>query len=62
MSEFAETKKNCSVCNAKSKGGRSKTQLSFVDSHETNLWESVWWAWLQPFAGCIDLKCCKFLA
>ena len=22
--------------------------------------ESVWWAWPQPFARFIDLKCCKF--
>ena len=39
-----------------------KTQRKFVDSHESSVRELVWWAWLQPFAKCIDLKCCKFLA
>ena len=39
-----------------------KIQHSFVESHESSVEESVWWAWLQPFARCIDLKCCKFLA
>ena len=29
-----------------------KMQHSFIDSHESSVggWESVWWAWLQPFA------------
>ena len=39
-----------------------KIQHSFVDSYENSVGESVWWAWPQPFARCIDLKCCKFLA
>ena len=39
-----------------------KTQCSFVDNHESSVGESVWWAWPQPLARCIDLKCCKFLA
>ena len=39
-----------------------KTQCSFVDSHESSVGESVWWAWPQPFTRCIDLKCCRFLA
>ena len=38
----------------------AKTQRRFVDSHESSVGELVWWAWLQPFARCIDLKCCKF--
>ena len=37
-----------------------KTQHSFADSHESNVGKSVWWAWPQQFARCIDLKCCKF--
>ena len=37
-----------------------KTQRSFVDSHESSVGESVWWAWPQPFARFIDLKCYKF--
>ena len=36
-----------------------KTQHRFVNSHESSVGELVWWAWLQPFARCIDLKCCK---
>ena len=27
LSEFAETKNNCSACNAKSKGGRAKNSM-----------------------------------
>ena len=38
-----------------------KTHCSFVDSHESSVGELVWRG-LQPFARCIDLKCCKFLA
>ena len=45
-----------SSCNAKSKSDRAKTQRSFVNSHESIVGESVWWAWLQPFARFIDLK------
>ena len=37
-----------------------RTQRSFVDSHESSVGESVWWAWHQLFARCIDLKCYKF--
>ena len=55
---FAETKNNCSA----SKSDRAKTQLSFVDSHESSVGVSVWWAWPQLFARYIDRKCCKFLA
>ena len=40
----------------------TKTQCSFVDSHESSVGELVWWAWLQSFARCIDLKFCKFFA
>ena len=39
-----------------------KTQRRFVDSHESSVGELVWWAWLQPFARFIDMKCCKVLA
>ena len=39
-----------------------KSQHSFVDSHKSSVGESIWWAWPQPFARCIDLKCYKFLA
>ena len=38
-----------------------KAERSLVDSHKSSVRESVWWAWPQPFARCIDLKCCKFL-
>ena len=65
LSEFAETKNNLSGCNAKSKGDRAIAQRSYVDNHESicgRQGESVWWAWPQPFARCMDLKCCKFLA
>ena len=37
------------------------SQCNFVDSHESSMGESVWWAWPQLFARCIDRKCCKFL-
>ena len=39
-----------------------KAERRFVDSHESSVGELVWWAWVQPFARCIYLKCCKFLA
>ena len=39
-----------------------KTQRSYVDSHESSVGELVWWAWLQPFARFISLKCCKISA
>ena len=39
-----------------------KNQCSFVDSLEGTEGESVWWAWPQSFATCIDLKLCKNLA
>ena len=32
-----------------------KTQCCFVDNHESIVGESVWWAWPQPFARCIDI-------
>ena len=38
-----------------------KTQHSFVDSHESSVGGSIWCMWPQPFARCIDLKCCKCL-
>ena len=31
-----------------------KTQHSLVDSHESSMGVSVWWAWPQPFAKYID--------
>ena len=46
----------------KARAVEPKTQCSFVDSHESSVGELVWWAWFQPFARFIDLKCCKFLA
>ena len=33
-----------------------KTEHRFVNSHESSVGELVWWAWLQPFARCIDLQ------
>ena len=38
-----------------------KTQHRFVDNHDNSVGELVWWVWLQQFARCIDLNCCKFL-
>ena len=32
----------------------TKTQHSFVDSHENIVGELVWWAWPQQFDRCID--------
>ena len=46
----------------KARGIDPKTQRSFVDCNESSVGDSVWWAWPQPFASRIDLKCCKFLA
>ena len=58
--EFAET--TVQPVMQKARVVEPKTQHSFVDSHESSVREFVWWAWLQPFARCIDLKCCNFLA
>ena len=44
LSELAETKNNCSDCNAKARVVEPKTQHSFVDSHESSVRELVWWA------------------
>ena len=38
----------------KARVAEPKTQCSFVDSHESSVGESVWWAWPQPFARCTD--------
>ena len=58
--ELAETKNNFQPVMQKARVVEPKTQHRFVDSHESSVGELVWWAWLQPFARCIDLKCCKF--
>ena len=41
---------------------KPKTQHNFAESHESSVGESVWWAWAQLFARCIDLKRFRFLA
>ena len=52
LSQFVETNLGIAIqpVMQKARMVEQKTQTNFVDSHESSVGESVWWAWPQPFA------------